>query len=163
MTDAVVDIPPQTMNPLPPIQAKSYNDVRPEHITELTKQYLSTVAEKIRLLDSKMNRNSWLKYILLGTQFASQVGNIGAGIVSTMTTQSIYPVAGVFAFSLVSSLGLFIQTKLNPEGQIKTLQDVRKKLEYIQIELQTTQVTKSVDRFRETEASLDSILPVLNF
>lgn len=163
MSETTIDVPPQTTNPLPPISQKQFDDVRPEHITELTKQYLTTVAEKIRLLDSKMNRNSWLKYILLGTQFASQVGNIGAGIVSTMTTQSIYPVAGVFAFSLLSSLGLFIQTKLNPEGEIKTLQDVRKKLEHSQIELQTVQVTKSVDRFKEAEASLDSILPVLNF
>lgn len=163
MSDTTIEVTPQTTNPLPPIAQKQFNDISTDNVTELTKQYLTTVAEKIRLLESKMNLNSWLKYILLGTQFTSQVGNIGAGIVSTMTTQSIYPVAGVFAFSVISSLGLFIQTKLNPEGQIKTLQDLRKKLEYIQIELQTTQITKSVDRFKEVEANLDSILPILNF
>ena len=164
MNEAVVDV-----NPLPPMEKKMFDDVRPEHITELTKQYLATVAEKIRLLDAMMNRNSWLKYILLGTQFACQVGNVGAGIVSTVAvstsppTTSMYPVAGVFAFSLISSLGMFIQTKLNPEDKISKLQALQKRLEHIQIELQTVQITKSLERFKEAEANLDSIIPVLNF
>lgn len=162
MTDIPSNEVKVTVNETPNTPDKSYDDITTEHITELCKKYLQELSIKIELFQQRKTRNGWAKYILLASQYVGQIGVIGGGITSALGQfNNSYPIYGVFIFSAINTVGTFVQTVINPDKQMSAIDATLQKLMKLRADMEICQVTKSVERFKDTEAHYDALLPQL--